>query len=79
MKRKDDIAKPYVRQLFKGNVLNFLLAFVCVLMITVAALTVSFIIQQIVDAINGVSTLSLKQIIFVTLGLMGLLTLAYLY
>ena len=79
MKRKDDIAKPYVRQIFKGNILNFILAFVGVLMITAAALTVSFIIQQIVDAIGGNGTLSLKQIIFLTLGLMGFLVIAYLF
>ena len=79
MKNKDDITKPFVRQLFKNNILNFILAFVGVLMITLAALCISFIIQQIVDAINGVSTLKFKEIVFVTIGLMAFLVISYLF
>ena len=79
MKNKDDITKPFVRPLFKNNILNFILAFVGVLMITVGALFISFLIQQIVDAINGVSTLKFKEIVFVTIGLMGFLVLSYVF
>lgn len=52
MKRKTNI-KPYTKQFYKKNILNFIVAFSEVLLVTAGMLTISWLLQQVTDLIAG--------------------------
>ena len=52
MKRKTNI-KPYIKQFYKKNILNFIVAFSEVLLVTAGMLTISWLLQQVTDLIAG--------------------------
>ena len=54
--KKDNITKPYINQFYKKNKLNFLLAFTEVIFVTVIALVISWLLQQIIDLIAGANS-----------------------
>ena len=72
MKNKKLDIRPYTKQFYRGNVLNFLFALCETLLGVIGALLVSWLIQQLIDLIGGYETgFSLLQLTIVTLVLIG--------
>lgn len=55
MKNKVNL-RPYTKQFYKGNAVSFIFAFVQVLISSLGALAISWLIQQLVDLIGGQNT-----------------------
>lgn len=69
MKKTNSNIKPFTRQFYKGNTLYFALAIVQILIMTISELTISWLIQQIIDLISGIDIgLTFAQIIIFTAG-----------
>ncbi len=48
--------RPYTKQFFRNNRINFILAFSEVMLVTIGMLTISWLLQQVVDLIAGNNT-----------------------
>ena len=76
---KNNITKSYVKEFYRGNKINFIISLTEVLFNTAGALVVSWLLQQIIDLIAGNNeTFSLLQLLFISLGLLGGIIIAYL-
>lgn len=70
--KKDDISKPYIKQFYKNNKLNFCIAITEALFTTIASLIISWLLQQIIDLISGGDVkFTLFQLFLIALGLLG--------
>lgn len=70
MKKKKTDIRPYTRQFYKGNRACFLIALFETLLGVVAALLVSWLIQQLIDLISGYDTgFTLEELTLITLTL----------
>lgn len=68
---------PYTRQFYQNNHLCFLVALCGTLMMTAAALLVSWLLQQLLDLIGGYDTgITLSELIVMTLALIGIIVMA---
>lgn len=68
---------PYTRQFYQNNRLCFLVALCGTLMMTAAALLVSWLLQQLLDLIGGYDTgITLSELIVMTLALIGIIIMA---
>ena len=68
---------PYTRQFYQNNRLCFLVALCGTLMMTAAALLVSWLLQQLLDLIGGYDTgITLSELIVMTLALTGIIVMA---
>lgn len=77
-KMKNNITKPYVKEFYRGNKLNFIIALSEVILTTAGALLLSWLLQQIIDLISGSNqTFDLLQLLFISLGLLGGMIIAY--
>lgn len=77
MKRNNIDIHPYTRQFYKHNVLCLLIALCGTLLITIAALLVSWLLQQLLDLIGGYDTgITLSELIVMTLVLIGIIVMA---
>ncbi|MBR5797599.1 MAG: ABC transporter ATP-binding protein [Clostridia bacterium] len=72
MKNKKMDIRPYTKQFYKGNGVNFIFALSETLFGAIGALLVSWLIQQLVDLIGGYETgFTLLQLTIITLVLIG--------
>ena len=77
MKRNRIDIHPYTRQFYKHNLLCLLIALCGTLLITIAALLVSWLLQQLLDLIGGYDTgITLSELIVMTLSLIGIIVMA---
>ena len=77
MKRNRIDIHPYTRQFYKHNMLCLLIALCGTLLITIAALLVSWLLQQLLDLIGGYDTgITLSELIVMTLALIGIIVMA---
>lgn len=77
MKRNSIDIHPYTRQFYRHNVLCLLIALCGTLLITIAALLVSWLLQQLLDLIGGYDTgITLSELIVMTLALIGIIVMA---
>lgn len=77
MKRNSIDIHPYTRQFYKHNLLCLLIALCGTLLITIAALLVSWLLQQLLDLIGGYDTgITLSELIVMTLALIGIIVMA---
>ena len=68
--KKREIRRPFVRQFYKKNKLNFTLAFAATVVMAFVNLAISWLLQQIMDLMAGSgNTLSLGGICWVLLGI----------
>ncbi len=75
--RRMDI-RPYTKQFYKGNVVYFILSLFEPLIVTIGALLVSWLMQQLIDLIGGYETgFTLLQLTIITLVLIGGCAVAY--
>ena len=76
--RKPDL-RPYTKQFYKGNVVNFLFALCETLLVSIGALLVSWLMQQLIDLIGGYETgFTLSRLTLLSLVLIGGMAAAYL-
>ena len=74
MKRNNIEIRSYTRQFYKHNILCLLIALCGTLLITIAALLVSWLLQQLLDLIGGYDTgITLSELIMMTLALIGII------
>ena len=74
--KKREIRRPFVRQFYKKNKLNFTLAFAATVVMAFANLVISWLLQQIMDLMAGSgNTLSLGGICWVLLGIVATIVL----
>jgi ATP-binding cassette subfamily B protein len=79
MKQKNTSIHPYTKQFYKGNWLPFFGAAFGNFLIACISLAVSWLLQQLLDLIGGQQTeISLSHLIWITLGIIGLLCCTYL-
>lgn len=72
-----DLRRPYVRQFYRNNWGNFLLVLLATVVIALINLVISWMLQQITDLLAGSgNTLSLPQLLWVSLGVVGAILLA---
>ncbi len=72
MKNGEIDIRPYTRQFYKGNVLCFLFALCETLLMSIGALLVSWLMQQLIDLIGGYEIgFTLPQLTVITLVLIG--------
>lgn len=65
--------RPYTRQFYKGNVHWFILSLCNPIITTIGGLIISWLLQQVLDLIAGVSiAFSLKELLLIATGLMFL-------
>ena len=77
MKRNNIEIRSYTRQFYKHNILCLLIALCGTLLITIAALLVSWLLQQLLDLIGGYDTgITLSELIMMTLALIGIIVMA---
>lgn len=70
--KKREIRRPFVRQFYRKNKLNFVLAFAATVVMAFANLVISWLLQQIMDLMAGSgNTLSLGGICWVLLGIVA--------
>ena len=70
--KKREIRRPFVRQFYRRNKLNFVLAFAATVVMAFANLVISWLLQQIMDLMAGSgNTLSLGGICWVLLGIVA--------
>ena len=70
--KKREIRRPFVRQFYRRNKLNFALAFAATVVMAFANLVISWLLQQIMDLMAGSgNTLSLGGICWVLLGIVA--------
>ena len=70
--KKREIRRPFVRQFYRRNKLNFILAFAATVVMAFANLVISWLLQQIMDLMAGSgNTLSLGGICWVLLGIVA--------
>ena len=68
MRKKNPDIRPFTKQFYKGNVVHFIFALCEMLLGTIGALFLSWLIQQLVDLIGGYDTgLDLGQLTMITL------------
>jgi len=67
MANKSPDIRPFTKQFYKGNAVNFILALCETLLSAIGALFVSWLIQQLVDLIGGYDTrFTLLQLTIIT-------------
>ena len=70
--KKRETRRPFVRQFYRKNKLNFVLAFAATVVMAFANLVISWLLQQIMDLMAGSgNTLSLGGICWVLLGIVA--------
>ena len=70
--KKREIRRPFVRQFYRRNKLNYVLAFAATVVMAFANLVISWLLQQIMDLMAGSgNTLSLGGICWVLLGIVA--------
>ena len=70
--KKRETRRPFVRQFYRRNKLNFILAFAATVVMSFANLAISWLLQQIMDLMAGSgNTLSLGGICWVLLGIVA--------
>ena len=78
MKNRGIDIRPYTKQFYRGNTMCFIFALCEPLFMSIGALIVSWLLQQILDLIGGYETgFSLLQLTIIALGLIGVCTVAY--
>ena len=78
MKQNKTDIRPYTKAFYRGNRLPFLAALVCTLLMSLVSLVVSWLLQQLLDLMGGYQTgFTLRQLLLITLGMLGLLILAF--
>ncbi len=72
MKNRAIDIRPYTKQFYKGNVVYFLFALCETLLVSIGALLVSWLMQQLIDLIGGYETgFTLLQLTAISLVLIG--------
>ena len=72
MKNKKLDIRPYTKQFYKGNIIYFIFALCEILLVSIGALLVSWLMQQLIDLIGGYDTgFTLLQLTMITLMLIG--------
>ena len=78
--KKREIRRPFVRQFYRRNKLNFILAFAATVVMAFGNLVISWLLQQIMDLMAGSgNTLSLGGICWVLLGIVATIIYSYLF
>ena len=74
--KKREIRRPFVRQFYRRNKLNFVLAFAATVVMAFVNLAISWLLQQIMDLMAGSgNTLALGGICWVLLGIVATIVL----
>ena len=78
MKHRESDIRPYTKQFYKGNVVYFIFALCETLLVSIGALLVSWLMQQLIDLIGGYETgFTLLQLTSIGLVLIGGIAIAY--